>query len=178
MERKNINLWEKLSEYAKKAEAPKKEEPKKPKKETPPAPIPPTEKKIAATDKMSAMTAFAAYSTKANPWIDKKEMFAALVADRFNWKLIDDLTEAEWKALVWLVQEIAKNYDEQTASQAVVDDAIADEVITEEEVDEFEAEAEKIDDESEAVQFANADAAQPTVPQQTTMKDVYDELPF
>lgn len=159
-----------------KAEAPKKEEPKKPKKETPPAPIPPTEKKIAASDKLSAMTAFAAYSTKANPWIDKKEMFAALVADRFNWKLIDDLTEAEWKALVWLVQEITKNYDEQTASQAVVDDAIADEVITEEEAEVQPGDAVYMNDQWWIEKAQPAEET--TAPKQETMQDVYEGLPF
>jgi hypothetical protein len=60
------------------------------------------------------------------------------------------------------VQEISKNYDEQTASQAVIDDAIADEVITEEEAD---AEVEEAKETANNTEEKNIDA-------------IIDELPF
>lgn len=56
--------------------------------------------------------------------------------------------------------------------QTILDTVVCAVYVEDEEaVDEFEAEAAKINDESEAVQYASADAAQPTAPKQETMQE-------
>ena len=128
-----------------------------PKSEEPPTP--PKEAKIAATDKMTAMTAFAWYCTKANPNVDKKEFFTLFVADKFDWKAIDDLTESEWKQLIAIIQETSKSFDEQSASQA------GDEV-------ENESEANPIDEEvEESKKTANNTESK-------SIDTIIDDLPF
>lgn len=79
-----------------------------------------TEKPISHSDKMIAMTAYSWYCEKANPWFDKKLMFAAMVADKFNWKIIDDLTESEWKQLIAIIQETIDAFKEQAVTEAPV----------------------------------------------------------
>lgn len=83
------------------------------------------------------MKIFAAYCDKANPWIDKKQMFAAMVADRFNKKQIDELTEEEWKELFKIVLWISEAYDKQIAEAVVspiAEQSIIEEPIVEEPV--------------------------------------------
>jgi len=118
---------------------------------------PATEKRIASSDKMTAMTTYWKYCDKANPWVDKKEMFAILVADRFNNKLIDELTEEEWKQLVQIAKEIDQDFDDVRARE------LTEEVKP-----------------GDAVYIDDAWWIQKTQPaqEQDTMNTVFDELPF
>lgn len=151
-----------------------------PKSEQPAAPIPPREtapveiakpapqKKMSNTDRMVAMTWFSKYCNAANPGVDTKAYFEAMVVDRF-WKPVEDLTEDEWKQLVQIVQDIVADYAAKEASQAVVDDAIADESTTEDQ-----AEIQPDD----AVYINDQWWAEKTQPAQDAMQDVIDDLPF
>lgn len=80
---------------------------------------PPKEKMMQQSDKMIAKSSFASYCDKSNPTVDKKEYFDLFVADRFEWKKFENLTESEWKHLIDVIKEVSEAYDKQIAETPV-----------------------------------------------------------
>lgn len=151
---------------------PKQEPTKKDKKAEPPkndAPVaPPKEPLIEWTDKMTAMTAFAWYCTKANPTVDKKEYFKLFVADRFNWKEVDQLTAVEWKKLIEQIKEVSEAFDKQKEEEKKIAEDEARQ----------QAENEAAQHEADAEREAQAKYEHEQSQQWSSMQDVIDDLPF
>jgi hypothetical protein len=67
--------------------------------------------KILLADKETAGKTFVTFTKKAYPWQDPKQAFAELVATEFEWKKIDELTEAEGKKLVEHIQALIEMFE-------------------------------------------------------------------
>ena len=62
-------------------------------------------------DKETAGKMFVKFTKEAYPWQDAKTAFAELVHTEFEWKKIDQLTEAEWKQLVEHIKALVEMFE-------------------------------------------------------------------